>query len=792
MDSSPMRLPSMERSATVPRREPLSLLIAAVVSLYASLPIGRIHAEETNEEGIRIYRDRCASCHGEEGQGVDGAYAKPLIGDDSPAHLAKYIAKTMPKEDPDKCTADQAIAVANYIHEAFYSEAAQWRKRPPRREAAHLTQHQLRQSLSDLYGSFVNFPGKTEKQGVRAIYFNGDRWKNEEKKLERIDPQIDFDFDRNSPAEGIKPEAFYIYWEGAIEPPVTGRYELVVRSTCSFVMHLGKIGRTLIDNHVQSGDKTEFRQTVELTAGRSYPFKIDFIQRARKTELPPARIALRWVPPGGVEETIPERALRADWAPATFSLQASLPPDDRSYGYDRGLAVHRPWDEATTAAALEWAEIAIEELWPEYRKKQKDKPDENREILRSFLVEVLERAQRGPLDAATKSRMVDALIDSTPDDADAIRRVLLLGLKSPRFLYPDADLDRTVSQRAANRLCLVLRDSLPADRWLLEAISKEQIKDESSIRQTAQRLLEDPRSHLKMRLLVESWMNLESPAEIAKNPNVYPGFDPALVADLRESLRLQIDEVLGSPESDFRRLLVEPTGWTNERIAAFYGEGWQPAEPGPGFRKTVADPVRHIGVLNHPYAMSHLAYFDHSSPIHRGVFLTRYVLGRVLQPPQEAFSPIPPDLHPGLTTRQRVDLQTQPENCQVCHTKINGLGFALEHFDAVGRYRLEEGSKPVDTTGHYVDREGTAHAFHDARQLAELFVTTPDSARAFVSRAFLFSVKQPPAAFGADTLDRLTRHFQQSGYSIRSLMLEIAVTVATHDCLANKTQGANG
>jgi mono/diheme cytochrome c family protein len=280
MDSSSIRLRSINR-AVAPRRVALSLWIAFAFWIAASTSTSRLHADQSNQEGSRIYQDRCASCHGEEGQGVEGAYAKPLIGDDSPAHLAKYIAKTMPKEDPDKCTADEAIAVADYIHQAFYSEAAQWRKRPPRREAAHLTQHQLRQSLSDLYGSFVNFPGKTEKRGVRAIYFNGDRWKNEEKKLERIDPQIDFDFDRNSPAEGIKPEAFYIYWEGAIEPPVTGRYELVVRSTCSFVMHLGKIGRTLIDNHVQSGDKTEFRQTVELTAGRSYPFKIDFIQNGR-------------------------------------------------------------------------------------------------------------------------------------------------------------------------------------------------------------------------------------------------------------------------------------------------------------------------------------------------------------------------------------------------------------------------------------------------------------------------------------------------------------------------------
>ncbi len=99
-------------------------------------------------------------------------------------------------------------------------------------------------------------------------------------------------------------------------------------------------------------------------------------------------------------------------------------------------------------------------------------------------------------------------------------------------------------------------------------------------------------------------------------------------------------------------------------------------------------------MITHPYLMSALAYHDSTSPIHRGVFLIRFVLGRTLRPPAEAFAPLSPDLHPDLTTRERVELQTSPESCQVvCHSKINGLGFTLENFDAVGRYRELEREK---------------------------------------------------------------------------------------------------
>ncbi|MFN9911787.1 MAG: DUF1588 domain-containing protein, partial [Pirellulaceae bacterium] len=97
-----------------------------------------------------------------------------------------------------------------------------------------------------------------------------------------------------------------------------------------------------------------------------------------------------------------------------------------------------------------------------------------------------------------------------------------------------------------------------------------------------------------------------------------------------------------------------------------------------------------FGVLTHPYLMSRLSYHDATSPIHRGVFLIRYVLGRNLTPPSEAFAPLSPDLHPDLTTRERVTLQTQDDNCQACHIKINGLGFTLENYDAVGRFQTED------------------------------------------------------------------------------------------------------
>lgn len=188
--------------------------------------------------------------------------------------------------------------------------------------------------------------------------------------------------------------------------------------------------------------------------------------------------------------------------------------------------------------------------------------------------------------------------------------------------------------------------------------------------------------------------------------------------------------------------------------------------------------------------MSALGYRDTSSPIHRGVFLIRYLLGRTLRPPNAAFTPLSPDLHPDLTTRERVHLQTSPENCQVCHSRINALGFALENFDAVGRYREQERNKPIDASGSYTTLADQQVTFTGPGDLAEFLAGSRDAHRAFVSRAFQHFVKQPVAAYGAETLDELTESFRANGYNIRRLIVDIAVIAAgdvLHDRQDNNT-----
>jgi hypothetical protein len=288
-------------------------------------------------------------------------------------------------------------------------------------------------------------------------------------------------------------------------------------------------------------------------------------------------------------------------------------------------------------------------------------------------------------------------------------------------------------------------------------------------------MLKDHRTDAKLASFFEQWLKLDRMGELSKDAKRFPEFTPELASDLRTSLEMFVNDVVQSEASDFRALLTSNELYANGRIAKFYGID---LPEDAAFQKVAVTKEPRLGLLSHPYMLAGFSYDDESSPIHRGVFIARTVLGRMLKQPPVAVAPIAPDLHAGLTTRERVLMQTSPEMCMSCHGMINSLGFSLEHFDAVGRYRQQEHEKPVDATGVYLTTRGDEVKFAGVRDLATWLANGPESSQAFTSQLFHFAVKQPVRAFGSDQPNQLHSRFVEGKYSIRGLLGEIAVTAA--------------
>lgn len=116
--------------------------------------------------------------------------------------------------------------------------------------------------------------------------------------------------------------------------------------------------------------------------------------------------------------------------------------------------------------------------------------------------------------------------------------------------------------------------------------------------------------------------------------------------------------------------------------------------------------------------------------------------------------------------------------CANCHGLINPLGFALENFDAVGRYRDSEKGKPIDATGQYLQRNGALTRFKGARELATFLARSEETHRSFVRQLFHHMVQQPILAYGPESIQELSETFRNQEFRMKNLQVEIAVRSA--------------
>ncbi|HMO66991.1 MAG TPA: DUF1592 domain-containing protein, partial [Verrucomicrobiota bacterium] len=449
------------------------------------------------------------------------------------------------------------------------------------------------------------------------------------------------------------------------------------------------------------------------------------------------------------------------------------PPDDRSVGYERGTSVSKEWHAATTRAALDVAGQVVERLDAFSGSRERDA--DRREKLGAFAAALAERAFRRPLTPGLRELFVEQPFAADVPPEVAVKRAVMLVLHSPRFLFPD--LGAVPDDHAvAARLALALWDSLPDDA-LRTAAAAGGLRTAEQVRTHARRMMSDPRAKAKLREFFDHWFMVHEAADLTKDAKAYPGFNAAIAADLRKSLEAFVEHVVWSGSSDYRHLLLSEEIFLNPRLAEYYGA---PAPAAGGFVPVKFDPAERAGILTHPFLLAAFSYPQASSPIHRGVFLTRNVMGRFLKPPPQAIAFEDDRFDPTLTMREKVTELTSKPACMSCHVTINPLGFALENFDATGRWRTTDNSKPVDAASDYVTADGETIRLRGARDLAEHAAADDSARRGFVRQLFQFTVKQPPAAYGADTLAELEAAFRDDGWHIRNLLVEIAVIAARH------------
>ena len=560
--------------------------------------------------------------------------------------------------------------------------------------------------------------------------------------------------------------------------PETGEYEIIVESKNGFELKLNDENHPLIDRKVRSDELNDHRAKIFLLGGRNYQLKLELSVSPGSA----AKVRLLWKPPEQRKAVIPNSCLTPHLTTEVAIVSTKFPPDDASFGFERGISVSQQWDASATEAAIETANWIADRIHRLAGTKATDK--KSTEKIKAFCSQFASRAFCKQLDEDEQQFFVDQHFEQELSVTDQVKRVVILTLKSPRFLFPGIQ-ERETNQELIRRMALCLWDSVP-DEQLHDLASKGKLTQKKTMSGELARMVDDPRAKAKLQSFFHHWLESHQQS-ISKDKELYPKFNEQVASDLKTSLNVFLNDVVWSENSDFRQIFLADYLFLNEPLAEFYQIDFSnaqspndtPAIP-VGFKKVKADPLKRAGILTHPYLMAGLAYHKDSSPIHRGVFVAKRVLGRQLRQPPNDVEPLPDDFNPTLTTRERVEHQTKSSSCMNCHSIINPLGFSLENFDAVGRFRTEEKKKSIDVSTVYSSPDGEKISLDGPRDLATFLANNEMAQRSFIRQLFNHYSKQTIDAYGSQQLDQLHKTFVANNYNVKDLLIDITKVTIQH------------
>ena len=360
---------------------------------------------------------------------------------------------------------------------------------------------------------------------------------------------------------------------------------------------------------------------------------------------------------------------------------------------------------------------------------------------------------------------------------EAVNEPLSIVLSSPHFLYlaePVGEQDRRGLDdlELASRLSYFLW-SAPPDDALLEAARAGELEKPAGLDAQVDRMLADPRSRGFIEAFTEQWLGLDRLDFFQFNDALYPTYDLATKALSKQEIFETIDYLIRDNLS-LKNLLASEFVVVNGVLARYYGLD---GVSGDEFRvvKLPAKSPRG-GLLGMAAVMAMGSNGEHSSPVERGA----WVLRKLLHDPPPPAPPNVPQLTrlegELLTTRERLKLHQEEPQCASCHRRIDPIGFGLENFDAVGRWRIEDSyvKEGVGTKQWSIDPAGAFHggpAFKDFFELREIIASKPESfATGFTEALFEYALGRPCGFFDDDLVKAIVKRAADKEYSVREFI----------------------
>jgi hypothetical protein len=333
---------------------------------------------------------------------------------------------------------------------------------------------------------------------------------------------------------------------------------------------------------------------------------------------------------------------------------------------------------------------------------------------------------------------------------------------APETAYKITDLD------LASRLSFFLWSSIPDDE-LLAVAERGELSKPDVLDQQVRRMLRDDRSRALASNFAGQWLHLRNLESITPDLRLFPDFDDNLRQALRAETELFFQQIMRDDASILGLLKADQT-FVNERLAKHYGI---PHVYGNRFRRVALDPkTERGGLLRHGSVLTVSSYATRTSPVLRGKWVLENLIGTPPPPPL----PDVPALRDNtvsamLSVRERLAEHRANAACASCHNMMDPVGFSLENFDAVGRWRTLEDGKPVDASGGLPDGK----KFTGVSGLESGLLDRPDVFAATLTEKLLtFALGRGVEYYDGPAIRKIVREAQAADYRFSSIILGIA------------------
>jgi len=347
-------------------------------------------------------------------------------------------------------------------------------------------------------------------------------------------------------------------------------------------------------------------------------------------------------------------------------------------------------------------------------------------------------------------------------------------LVSPDFLFRVERDPKTAAPRAAyrlndfelaSRLSFFLWSSIPDDE-LLNLAEQGKLKNPLVLRQQTRRMLDDPRSQAFVSNFGGQWLHLRNLETVTPDPDIFPNFDEGLRQAFRRETELFFESVLRENRSAFDLLDANYT-FLNQRLAEHYGVR---GVYGSQFRRVAMSDPNRSGLLGQGSILTVTSYPNRTSVVQRGKWILENLLGAPPPPPP----PDVPDLKPRgqdgrlLSMREQMDAHRANPICASCHARMDPIGFALENYDAIGRWRAKDAGAAIDASGKLPD--GTK--FNGPAELKKILLTghRDEFVTTVTEKLLTYALGRGLEAYDAPAVRAIMREAARDDYRLPALI----------------------